>query len=997
MWIENVDLDDFGCFNRARMRGIDAGLTVVAGPQRAGKSTFMQALRHVGYGIPRGASLPPAADRYGVTADVVFDGDEYRISLDGHGDPHVTQLDGAPERSVADLYGGLPAAQYQQLYTISLDELRRDPEGLDDGLDLSSVLFTAAYGTTDVPDVRDVFEGRADEIGGVHGRDSYELSDPVETIERGVDARKEAVAQVAEHERVSQEKLAVADRIGEIESDLAKLRQERTRLEAIRENHETYRELEAIEGEIAAQDDELDDIDAFPVDRLERARRLQEAYEGAREARTERREAFRETAGDVDEEDAYCERLLDRGGEIGRYERELSRWRSQVEGLRETATELDRRRDKLAGRVSSLRADWAELDEVRERAVDTFSRGEVRNATGRVDDLRDDVAEHDAEIDRLTSRRDDLDARIEAAAEQGAGGTGRRRLVAAAGVIVASAIGGGLAVTDNALLAVGVTVAVLVVTGLYLLSAGDPATDDGVAIDTLRAQHEDVESRLESRRGARDSTEDELAIAESALDAIRSTYDLPEDADPTAVREFYTELESLSADVDEYDAAVAQYRAEREAVESTLAGIHGTLDELGVPGEHELSLDTAERTFSTVERVVEQYERAQEVRDTDRTVESVEIEIVDVLAAWEAIEDYQLGDDGLAAALDRFVAHGEHVEAARRRRRDRDRCTREIRSSLARESVATAFEPFRDDEGGDGDGDGVADDGDDGDNVSERDYREDAGNDGKDWLLDAFETAFETYGGIDAVEARLSAIDEETADLDDDLETKRQERADLKRELEDLASDEEVRDAHETIEAGRRELEPLLERYATNRIGEYLLDELHERFVDRTTGPLLDEASDVFEGITGGTYAGLASHDEFADLDFEAVLADGTGRRTAELSRATAEQLFLAVRIARIRRHDEPLPVLLDDSLTNFDPGHVDRTLAVLSELADQTQVFVLTCHPSLVDRVAATRTATYWCLDDGEFDGPHATPEPARELLAGTADSLGQDPGSDR
>lgn len=95
--------------------------------------------------------------------------------------------------------------------------------------------------------------------------------------------------------------------------------------------------------------------------------------------------------------------------------------------------------------------------------------------------------------------------------------------------------------------------------------------------------------------------------------------------------------------------------------------------------------------------------------------------------------------------------------------------------------------------------------------------------------------------------------------------------------------------------------------------GEYLLDELHERFIDRTTGPLLEEASDIFERITGNEYTALNSHNEFDNLDFEAIMADGTEQRTDELSRATAEQLFLVVRLARIKRHEEPLPVLLDD------------------------------------------------------------------------------------
>ncbi len=78
------------------------------------------------------------------------------------------------------------------------------------------------------------------------------------------------------------------------------------------------------------------------------------------------------------------------------------------------------------------------------------------------------------------------------------------------------------------------------------------------------------------------------------------------------------------------------------------------------------------------------------------------------------------------------------------------------------------------------------------------------------------------------------------------------------------------------------------------------------------------------------------------------------------------------------------LPVLLDDSLTNFDPGHAERTLETIAELTDDTQVFVLTCHPSLLDRIESRGDADYWCLDDGHFDGPYETADRSRTLLNG-------------
>jgi len=99
MQIKNLDLDDFGCFRRARLQNVDSGLTVIAGPQRAGKTTFMEAVRHLGYGIPRGNGLPPATDQYDLTADVVVDGAEYELALTGYGDPAQSACQWCPRSS----------------------------------------------------------------------------------------------------------------------------------------------------------------------------------------------------------------------------------------------------------------------------------------------------------------------------------------------------------------------------------------------------------------------------------------------------------------------------------------------------------------------------------------------------------------------------------------------------------------------------------------------------------------------------------------------------------------------------------------------------------------------------------------------------------------------------------------------------------------------------------------------------------------------------------
>jgi uncharacterized protein YhaN len=110
---------------------------------------------------------------------------------------------------------------------------------------------------------------------------------------------------------------------------------------------------------------------------------------------------------------------------------------------------------------------------------------------------------------------------------------------------------------------------------------------------------------------------------------------------------------------------------------------------------------------------------------------------------------------------------------------------------------------------------------------------------------------------------------------------------------------------------------------------------------------------------------------------------NGSPQETKALSRATREQLFLSVRLARIRQLDIELLVVLDDAISNFDPAQTRRTLAFLNELAKTDQVIILTCHPQFAE-IAAEQAAVdgFWCLDEGKFSGLYENIDPVYEVL---------------
>ncbi len=134
-------------------------------------------------------------------------------------------------------------------------------------------------------------------------------------------------------------------------------------------------------------------------------------------------------------------------------------------------------------------------------------------------------------------------------------------------------------------------------------------------------------------------------------------------------------------------------------------------------------------------------------------------------------------------------------------------------------------------------------------------------------------------------------------------------------------------------------------------IAQHILDKAVEKYEHQRQPAVITTAQDFFTKITGGTYkriySPLGSSDIFAEDEM------GRKRPTSQLSTGTAQQLYLALRFGFIKelgKHAEPMPLIFDDILVNFDPIRSRNTVETIKELARDEQIMFFTCHPSTVD-----------------------------------------------
>ena len=126
-----------------------------------------------------------------------------------------------------------------------------------------------------------------------------------------------------------------------------------------------------------------------------------------------------------------------------------------------------------------------------------------------------------------------------------------------------------------------------------------------------------------------------------------------------------------------------------------------------------------------------------------------------------------------------------------------------------------------------------------------------------------------------------------------------------------------------------------------------LVDRTLREFTVTRQPAVLAEASLAFARITDGAYERILQDEDRRSI----VVAgrNGERKRPEELSRGTAEQLYLCIRLglaSEFARRSVYLPIVMDDVLVNFDP---ERARAIAGELALVSagrQILVFTCHP---------------------------------------------------
>ncbi|MEL7667878.1 MAG: AAA family ATPase [Actinomycetota bacterium] len=882
MRLRRIEAVRYGRLAGATLGDLSDQLTVVLGPNEAGKSTYTSLVRHVLFGYPTAGRKEPGyfTGGDGRLARLVFeDGDGSWVverSEGPHGGVVRTRALAGVERPdlVDELTQGVSALAYRIVFGFGLDDMAAIEEQRAAGDDVLSRLYAASAGLRVSPhEVRAALEKDAGEVYTPGGR-KRELNTllaelrAVRTEERSLKAQTEAYS--TDRERLS----LLREQLPELRDTLERSRAELTALAvAVDRGDERLAAIDTQEESLIGLRQErrrlIEELDAIELD---------EALLGAGpelDALLDEAPLYIEQAREIAASEASLAKASARVGDVvgrsGLDETALSMFgdnhddASMIEETREALQRLQLQTDNRAETVVRAAAAAAQARTAAERVL--VPLGIVS------EDPADVIAERLAALEALEASRAD------------AGGRAARSFDAPSLILLASGV---VAIVTGVLVREWITAglgAVLVVIGLWFLvraRAGVPTVLDDDARVALRVLG------LEQDAGTLD-----LSRMRRSLEAAR------------------TAVAALEAATAAHDEAVRDAALARGALETRMALWRSWLAERGLSPD--LSPAGAATALASAREARMARQTESELRDDiARRISALDrfLERLAVAATPHVEVPSPMTRDALPTVVNRLR---ERLVEARARAARAEELRREIRPADAR--IAAEEERLE---------------------KARADVRE---------ILERF-GLFEG-GTLEDLRLRRHAAERDEADASAAFEALVGEISALEARLEQGAREQRSVELSLT-EAGLVErVTDAVDRHLVAACAARLLADAQQRYERERQPEVVREAGRLFSTMTQGRYQSLT-----VPLDsgrIEAFDCQAAARTSDLLSRGTAEQLYLAIRLGLIARSGavgSSLPVLMDDVLVNFDLERRTGAVEAIAQLAEERQVVFFTCHP---------------------------------------------------
>ncbi len=201
-------------------------------------------------------------------------------------------------------------------------------------------------------------------------------------------------------------------------------------------------------------------------------------------------------------------------------------------------------------------------------------------------------------------------------------------------------------------------------------------------------------------------------------------------------------------------------------------------------------------------------------------------------------------------------------------------------------------------------------------------------------------------------ELRLRGWEQELQQLDTGLAQLHERRGEIGQQLKQLAAQRQGSQKRLALDEIETQIQHQMQQWEALAATSLILDSVRKSYESERQPETLAEASSYLRRLTAGRYPRI-----WTPFGESALCVDdqqGRPIRVEHLSRGTREQVFLSLRLAlaaAYSRRGAGLPLILDDVFVNFDAKRAVQAAETICEFAAAGhQVLVFTCHSHLRD-----------------------------------------------
>ena len=937
MKITELDIRDFGVFQGEKLEELGGGIIVIGGANRSGKTSLMHLLRNIPFGFSKGRNIPPPKFQYDVRCDLEIEGgDQVSVLLKGFSNPEIINKNTLDNYNNKGLYN-IDKATYRELFTISLDELNKSNDKEDSNL--RSMLLGAGFKhIVKIPELAKELREKANAIGGTRGNPSTKMFKPfAQNIRRGVEGREKSVLLFDSFVQKKNSLSRLEDSIISKENQLEISNNNIIKLEVLKHNYELNECRKNLEVELKTYFFSDRDIKVYNI---EKARALKNQY--IKELKQYNDDNYEFTREAPDNKNIK-ELLLENKMEIIRFYNGISGIKEMSKNLLLFKNECYEKTELLMNKIKKANDNWVSFNDVSEINCD-----EVQQAilTGNIEKFRE------MKIKEIACDKTIKDSRIQKEILENQivpydSSTFIKKYIYYTMFFII--IGVVLFFIDR-LLGCSIIIIGAVGTALYVFIN---YSNNKLIIN----RNEKIKEQIDSIKVDFSTSSEELkALKENSrqmcniMDEYRDMLKLDGRVSEDGIRDYFKTAAYLKDEVSGFYLLKKKLNNQFDALEEYLIIINKLLYQfigLNTSEIEGINLNNIGKICNDILVKVEVlYKNLMLGEKADSSLSKLKILEHEIL---EFVNDNN--SENIIFNIEKYINQGDlyikYTNEKIKLKIIQDRLLQGVKSQRIKKILCDEKkESAQIDDGST--------------NIKDEDAK----------LLKILGNLYDRYISNNDLNYDYEVLSDENKEVVMQLNILKNERQTLKDEIQVLNSDELLLQYEKEIREARTQLRPLAEKYAVYNTAALFLEKIRERFLVNTKDNLLKGASDILSEITSGEYKDIIPSDDLMQGDFKTKLRDESIKDSSkELSRGTKEQLFLAVRISRIKEIKPSLPVIFDDSFVNFDIAHTKNTVKALVQLSKTHQIFVLTCHATLVELIIELSfKSQYFKLDKGKF-----------------------------